>query len=162
MGSRRANADAIDKHSRRASPRAFRQGSRMKVEQPWLVLGLCFLLGFSGCGSAGPEVAPVRGMVTYQGAPLKEGGITFVPMEGRSAFGRIVDGQIVEVTTNTTGDGVIVGKAAVGIQATTNLGKMQGPHRPIIPQRYFDPATANLSAEIKAGDSNDLKFDLVD
>ncbi len=136
----------------------------MKLEQPHygLGLGLCLILGFAGCGRQGPVVAPVSGTVTYNGAPLKEGGITFAPSQGRSAFGRIVDGQIIEVTTNTTGDGVIVGTAAVGIQATTNLGKMQGPHRPIIPQRYFDPATANLSANIVAGEPNELRFDLVD
>ncbi len=136
--------------------------NRVQLRRVALAAGLCFLIGITGCGGGGPVVAPVSGTVTYKGTPLKDGGITFVPAEGRSAFGRIVDGQIVEVTTLKTGDGVIVGKATVGIQATTNLGKMQGPHTPLIPPRYFDPATANLTAEIKAGGPNELKFELVD
>lgn len=125
-------------------------------------VGLCFLVGFTGCGSGGPVVVPVHGTVTHQGIPLKKGGITFMPAEGRSAFGRIVDGQIVEVTTLKKGDGVIVGMARVAIQATTNLGEIQGPHTPLIPQRYFDPVTANLTVEIKADGPNELQFELVD
>ena len=136
--------------------------NRVQPRRVALAAGLCFLIGITGCGGGGPVVAPVSGTVTHKGTPLKEGGITFVPAEGRSAFGRIVDGQIVEVTTLKTGDGVIVGKATVGIQATTNLGKMQGPHTPLIPPRYFDPATANLTAEIKDGSANELKFELAD
>jgi len=125
-----------------------------------LGVGLCFLVGITGCGSEGPVVVPVRGTVTHRGIPLKNGGITFMPVQGRSAFGRIIDGQIVEVRTLKKGDGVIVGMASVGIQATTNLGKIQGPHTPLIPQRYFDPATANLNVEIKADGPNELKIEL--
>ena len=127
-----------------------------------LGVGLCCLIGITGCSNGGPVVVPVHGTVTHQGIPLKKGGITFMPAEGRSAFGRIVDGQIIEVTTVKKGDGVIVGTARVGIQATTNLGEIQGPHTPLIPQRYFDPVTANLIVEIKTDGPNELKFDLVD
>ena len=63
-----------------------------------------FLPGFlatvalaAGCGSDA-NVAPVTGTVTYKGEPLKQGTITFVPENGRPGNGKIVDGQIVEVT----------------------------------------------------------------
>lgn len=122
-----------------------------------LGLALCAL----GC-NRGPEYAPVTGTVHYRDKPVLAGGITFEPAEGRSAFGSIKDGKIVDVSTYKPGDGVRVGKARVGIQSTTNLGLPTGPHTPLIPPHYFDPNTSQLTVEIQAGGPNQLEFKLVD
>ena len=124
-----------------------------------VTVAICGIAAMAGCDH-GPQVVPVNGTVTYNGEPLKDGGITFAPPDARAAFGRVVDGKIVEVTTFEAGDGAITGPVKVGIQATTNLGKMTGPHDPLIPRRYFDPATSGLSVEIKADEPNEFNFEL--
>jgi hypothetical protein len=50
----------------------------------------------SGCGQSGPERVEVSGTVAYQGQPVKEGMIRFIPTKGTEgpAWGaRIVDGK---------------------------------------------------------------------
>lgn len=124
---------------------------------PWV--GCLLLSWLIGC-SRGPDYAPVSGTVKFRGVPLKAGGITFEPSEGRSAFGSIVDGKIVEVSTHRAGDGVRVGPVRIGIQSTTNLGSPVGPHTPLIPPHYFDPNTSQLTAEIRGDGPNELQLDL--
>jgi hypothetical protein len=49
-----------------------------------------------GCGPSGPERAVLSGTVTYQGQPVKEGVIRFIPIkgtEGPSWGAHIVDGR---------------------------------------------------------------------
>jgi hypothetical protein len=110
-----------------------------------------------GCGSG--NLAPVSGTVNYHGQPLKEGTIGFIPDKGRPAYGKIVDGKIVEVTTITRGDGVTVGHHKVQIQAISNASTMYAQHKSLIPDHYADPNKSGLTAEIKKG-SPALTFDL--
>lgn len=117
-----------------------------------LLLGL-----LAGCGDGG--LAPVAGTVTYKGQPLKEGTIVFHTAKGRPAHGRVKDGQIVEVTTVTLGDGVAVGPARVTVQAVTNAGDMYAKHTALVPNSYGDPDKSGLSADIKGG-PNALTFEL--
>ena len=126
--------------------------TRLRIALAGALLGLVV-----GCG--GPGVAPVEGTVTFKGEPLKEGTILFHPEKGRPAAGKIRDGKIVEVTTETLNDGVPVGRVRVAIQAITNADKMDGPHKSLIPEKYGEADKSELKAEITAG-KNDLKFDL--
>jgi hypothetical protein len=128
------------------------------IHVPWVLMTLLMWIS-SGC-DRGPHVVPVRGTVTYLGTPLAVGGITFEPEIGRSAFGRIENGKILDVTTFEPGDGVIVGRARVGIQSTTNLGLVIEPHDPLIPPRYFDPTTSGLTVEITANGDNEFTIPL--
>ena len=122
--------------------------------------GMSFWL--TGCRDEGPQVVPVSGTVTFEGQPLAEAGITFAPANGRAAFGMVKDGRIESVTTFQPDDGVIVGTVQVGIQSTTNLGKMTGPHRPLIPERYFDPATSGIEVAVTAEGPNEFLFELTE
>ncbi len=113
-----------------------------------------------GCGPRRPPLAPVSGQVTYEGKPLKTGKIQFLPAEGRSATGKIRDGRIEEVGTFDRGDGVLVGSHRVAIYAF--IREPVGMEAPpwVIPQRYGDPATSGLTAEIRSGKTNELTFEL--
>jgi len=111
----------------------------------------------AGCGGSG--FAPVAGTVTYNNEPLREGSIEFHPEKGRPAYGKIRDGKIVEVTTDTIGDGARVGPVRVTIQAVTGSGDMYAKHKSLVPDKYGDPAKSGLTADIKSK-ANDLKFDL--
>ena len=119
----------------------------------------CFLICVMGCDT-GPRILPVNGTVTYNGEPLAVGGITFEPFDGRSAFGTIENGSIVNVTTHARGDGVLEGACRVGVQATTNLGQPVGPHDPLIPARYFDPQSSGIVLEISRDSAQQLSIEL--
>ena len=132
---------------------------RLTWRSRFVCISFATLLVAFGC-NRGPQIRPVSGRVTFQGEPLALGGITFEPVNGRSAFGRVREGEIVDVTTFEPGDGVLVGTARVGIQSTTNLGKPVGPHTPLIPPAYFDPNTSNIVVEISADKANELLIEL--
>jgi hypothetical protein len=125
----------------------------------WLPLLVALL---AGCGDGLPQRAPVAGRVTYQGRSLEIGQIVFVPERGRSAFGKIRNSKIVDVTTFEKGDGVIVGNSKIGIKCVTNMDSIVGPHEPMIPTKYFDPDSAGLSTTIRPGELNKLNFELAD
>jgi hypothetical protein len=113
-----------------------------------------------GCGGGGPALSPVSGTVTFDGKPLAKGRICFQPAAGRPAYGDIVDGKIVDVTTLEKGDGAIVGAHKVGITSVEEAADMYTPSKSLIPGRYADPKKSGLSAEIKQGESNEVAFEL--
>lgn len=135
-----------------------------------LVLFLPLFL-LAGCG--GPNLAKVTGTVTYDDKPLAQGTIHFETPGARPATGKIVDGKIVEVTTYTTGDGVPVGSHKVAIYSLEG-GGAGGAKNPgdasagpaamqttsLIPTKYNDPEKSGLTAEVKSGGANELKFEL--
>jgi hypothetical protein len=121
------------------------------------VLGACCLVALSGCRGDGP--VPVTGTVTYKGTPLAQGTITFTPEEGRVAFGKIKDGKIVEVTTHTLDDGAAKGRNRVSIRSISNPDDMYAKQVSLIPEKYGDPNTSGLTAELASG-TNELSFDL--
>lgn len=126
----------------------------------------------AGCSDR-PTLAPVKGRVTLDGKPLAAGSITFEVKGARPATGRIVNGDIVEVTTYDPGDGAPVGQHKVSITANedpaaavvANPGDAKAPKgdymvgRSVIPGRYSDPNTSGLTAEVKKGE-NTVEFKL--
>jgi hypothetical protein len=101
-----------------------------------------------GCGRSGPERAVLTGTVTYQGEPVKEGLIRFIPIkgtEGPSWGAHIIDGRY-----NAYGKGgVPVGTQKVEIIAYRDrnvkraapptddmLADAQSPREQYIPQKY--------------------------
>jgi hypothetical protein len=77
-------------------------------------------LGF-GCSSGnGLNLAKVRGKVTYKGQPIKNGTVFFMPDEAKGTVGPAAVGTITSdgsyiMSTETAGDGVIVGSHKIGI-----------------------------------------------
>jgi hypothetical protein len=123
----------------------------------------------------------VTGTVSYKGEPVKNGTVVFEVDGARPATGKIVDGQITEVTTAVSGDGVPVGTAKIAVFATDapdepagepSAGANPGEQadmsdymgmgaKSLIPPHFNDPASSGLTAEIKAGD-NTVTLDLTD
>ena len=121
-------------------------------------------IGLFGCGekSEKAQLGKVSGSVEYQGKPLSQGAIAFIPEKGHSASGKIKDGQIVEVTTYEPGDGAPIGLHQVTISAVDNPNAdMYTKTKSVIPVKYTDPKQSGLNAQIKAGE-NVLKYDLKD
>src|SRR5262249_49705990 len=129
------------------------------------------VLACGGCKS-GVALAPVQGTVTLEGKPLAKGTIRFESTGHRPATGQILNGEIVELTTYQTGDGVPVGahkvaiwssaEAASAIVANPGESKVGGNYmsgKSLINTLYNDPETSGLTAEIKSGD-NVVTFEL--
>lgn len=129
-----------------------------------------------GCGPDRPPLGDVSGTVTYDGKLLEQGTIIFEVPGSRPTCGKIVNGQITELCTFVSGDGVPVGEARVAITATvarspstpTQAAASSNEPTPtagmvefeqLIPVKYGNPETSGLTATIEKG-RNSLSFDL--
>lgn len=117
------------------------------------------IFGTTGCGESGPSRASVQGMVTWEGKPVENGTISFIPLgEGVAASAKIVGGRYVIPES----EGPPVGPNQVQIFGMRNLGLREAgpPHPPgtmleateqIIPTEYNN--STRLSVDIQEGDN---------
>ena len=108
-----------------------------------------------GCSNGSPRLAPVTGTVRLDGHPLKHGLIIFEANDALPAKGKILNGQIVEVTTHRPNDGLLLGRKRIAVRPSYASGDNQA-----IPNRYHDSSTSNLTWEIVDGPNN-LVFSLL-
>lgn len=148
------------------------------LELPLLALVLASWLS-TGCGSSGPELVPIRGEVLYNGAPLTDGNIVYLPKESgasRQASGKIQpDGSFV-LTTFKNGDGVVPGEYNIVIyayaphpgepktreehEAIARAGQLKRGF--IIPERYVNPETSGLSDTVNSDHPGTKRVELTD
>ena len=132
------------------------------MRSTWMA-SLILLTLAAGCGDQKPALAPVRGHVTFRGAPLTGCAIVFTPDPERGgagplACGRIdADGGFVLVTGQEFG--AVPGWHRVTFKMLTPDSPTASPET-LLPARYSDPETSGQPAEIKAGQSNVLEFRL--
>jgi hypothetical protein len=111
-----------------------------------------------GCSDNLPNVAPVRGVVEFDGKPLsgfQHAAVAFTPKGGRPAKGTISlkDGSF-ELSTYAPGDGARIGHHTVAVSATVDepsahsTDKYQGV-RSVIPERFANRDTSGLTYEVK-------------
>jgi hypothetical protein len=122
----------------------------------------------NGCGGELPEVAPVRGVVTFDGQPLpkfKNAAVIFTPQQGRTAKSIIApaDGSF-ELTTYETGDGARIGTHSVSVSATVDDATVKTEKgypgiRHVLPQKFADRDTSGLTFDVKPG-SNVVEIQL--
>jgi hypothetical protein len=124
-----------------------------------LLLIVAAVLPLAGCGAS--DKTPVEGTVTIDGEPLAEGRIGFYPKEGRPAYGEIVDGRYT-LTTLEPGDGALIGRHRVTVQADkpADPNDAFSDRIPLIPEKYFNPDSSGLTAEVTADGDNTFNFDL--
>jgi hypothetical protein len=104
---------------------------------------------------------------------LKSGKIRFEAPGVKPATGKIVNGEIVELTTFKDNDGVPVGShkvavwaledAASAVVANPGEGKIGANYmggKSLIPDVYGNPATSGLTAEVKSSGDNTVAFEL--
>lgn len=121
-------------------------------------LGLCLLLGLAMLGCSG-SWGNASGEVTVDGTALKEGVITFHPVEGgATAYGQVTAGAFTISTGQKTG--LKAGKYRVTVSAmtipepgSTETAKM------LTPVKYSRTETTDLEATVTGG-SNRFKFEL--
>ncbi len=115
-----------------------------------LVLGI-------GC-QRGPQLAPVRGTVLYDGKPLQFGSVMFQPPSGQPARGVIQQDGSFQLSTFRLGDGAVVGMNQVRVacwegqrpaasgNAATGEVALGGS---LIPKKYTSFENSGITIEVK-------------
>ncbi|MFO0843359.1 MAG: carboxypeptidase-like regulatory domain-containing protein [Gemmataceae bacterium] len=151
----------------------------------WPAAALAAAAGFgllsAGCGrSDRPPLGRVSGTITYNEQPLAKANVIFFPdKEGiRSGMGVTDEQGRYTLFTYDPGDGAPVGKHKVTVTlrgapqkvdmhpsvVNKALGEAYyeqaaATGKPLIPEKFFNPMTSGLAAEVKSG-SNTLDFAL--
>ena len=139
-----------------------------------LLLLVCSLFGFTGCGPKGPVVYPVTGIVTLDGKPIQGASVSFLPKQAASeddisgpleAYGQTdADGKYF---LSTTRGSAIDGGTTVG-EYNVTVAKMRMANAPptdssgggggfvprfeyTIPQVFDKAETAKISVEVVKG-----------
>jgi len=124
----------------------------------WLLLPLLSLLSLAGCSKPGrPGYHTVTGRVTFDGQPLENGFVQFVPVDSKTSpeSGRIAKGMYRLQSK--------AGKVTVHILSTRLTGKMDpvmgtAIEEMFIPERYN--SNSELKADVVADKANVIDFDL--
>lgn len=125
--------------------------------------GVSLLIGVTGCGN--PGMAKVSGTVTWQGTPVPDAVVQFLPTSKPGAGGRTDAEGRFSLTTLKPGDGAYVGQGRVTITPYVEWVGSDNPRplsrpRPDIPERYRTPDKTPLTAEVVAGKKNVIDFKL--
>jgi hypothetical protein len=130
---------------------------RKRVSVRLLLAAAAILQVIVGCGAkphVDPNRARVSGTVTFEGQPLKAGSISFDSTE--SGMGTMV--SIKEGGTYST-DRVPLGANVVTIE--TESLQFGSPHLYMkIPAKYADPSKSGLEVNVKAGENENVNFEL--
>ena len=149
------------------------------------------IVGFAAVGGCNSEIkyehAKVHGKVTYQGKPVTFGSVLFMPVETpkegiiQPASGSINSDGTYELTSQSA-SGAILGEHKVvviaveggkiaprpatakdGVQAPVAAikGSKELDFKSVIPKKYSDPTTTNLTRKVVAGD-NAIDIELTD
>ena len=136
----------------------------------------------AGCSDGGPPnrkpTKKVTVTVSYKGAPLEGATITFLPqgadVKECVAYGKTDAQGKAKMKTYVEGDGAVVGTHKVLLDKSESVGGQKvdvdspqyDPSAPPatvkyhVPQKYGNPATSGLSAEVKESGPNEFTFDL--
>jgi hypothetical protein len=148
-----------------------------QIRRAMLVVGVILV---AGCGSKSElDLIPLRGEVTYNGQPLTEGTVLYVPetsSSGRQASGAIQSDGSFALTTTQRDDGVMKGEYQIvvhayaarprepetreEVEAMAASGELERKH--IIPKKYTEPTTSGLTDTVDDSHSGFKQIDLVD
>lgn len=131
-----------------------------------IILLVLLVFSVSGCLKRGPQLAPVKGKVTYKGKPLPFGSVILQPAAGQPAIGAIQSDGTFQVQTPGHGDGAPVGVNRIQIICYEKIepktpGGEIGMGKSLIPQKYTSYTTSGLTIDVQPG-GNDLILDLKD
>ena len=117
-------------------------------------LGIVVLLTLGGCSKVGPELAPVSGRVTLDGAPVVATEVMFYPVGEKSpSVGRTDDDGRYLLRYKRGVEGGSIGPNIVRLKTLTEITH----GRQLVPERFI--TGSDLRREVKAGD-NTFDFEL--
>lgn len=141
---------------------------RLVLQRSAIVLLGCSLI--AGCGGTDeelPPTAPVSGVVTYKGEPVKEAQVTFHPQrDGNPGTGRTEENGSFIITTYDAHDGAVPGIHVVTVELFPMGGlpgmEIETTGATPIPKKYADASKSPLRLEVKADSANDFQIELED
>ncbi|MDR2116585.1 MAG: hypothetical protein LBP87_09420 [Planctomycetaceae bacterium] len=146
------------------------------------IIILVVILLVAGCSKYNrPPLVQVEGTVQYKGEPLEKGTLVFDITGSTTGNAEIVNGQIVNPTTFSSGDGIPVGNAKIAVYATKE--KVKPPSRKtdskypeghpgnttnssmsatisLIPEKYNNPQTSGFTCTLEKGKINTIHLEL--
>mgnify|MGYP004445927293 CR=1 FL=1 len=143
------------------------------------LLALCALVltVIPACGKGAIKTEGVTGKVTFNGAPLADATVFFIPVgEGNQSYGKTDANGVYKLQTllGAADAGTTPGKYQVRFEAVENVptGKMLTDSttgeeyervdvQSVIPRQYTDEKTSGFEVEVVKG-SNTFDFDLTD
>jgi hypothetical protein len=141
----------------------------MQQQGWWCAPGLMIAaLALAGCGSNnGLSLGRVQGKVTYKGAPVKFGTVSFVPdaskgTDGPIAMGNIKDDGTYVLSTSDAGDGAVVGHhkiSVVGLDPTPIPGEKAVPTPEESPLEVMKARAKGLHTARAAGKAANAKVE---
>jgi hypothetical protein len=131
------------------------------------IVALCtILVGLTGCGTDGPELGSVSGVVTLSGTPVADAHVTFSPTGGRPSSATTDSSGRYVLEYSASHEGALIGNHAVRISTKRDAFSAEGegavdvPAREeVIPARYN--TETELAVDVEAG-SNTFDFVLED
>ena len=121
-----------------------------------LAVGFALVSLFGGCDSSGAgRLVPVRGKVTYEGQPLTTGSLAFKPDAEKGNTSKFEPAATIEADGNyrlftAEREGAPLGwyKVSVVAQAPADEKNPYAATKSLIPTRYAETGTSNLSVEV--------------
>ncbi len=141
----------------------------------------CVFLGvllLNGCSrSDAPSMAKAKGTLTYQGKPLADATLLFVPEKGPPAFAKSDASGNFQLTTKSPGDGGAVGTHKVTVskvgppkgmtaeqfeklKTSAGAGTQVPQGTSIVPDKYTRTESTPLTATVEAGKANEISLKL--
>ena len=123
-----------------------------------LLSAAIFVFGFGCSPGNGLNLAKVRGKVTYKGQPIKRGTVFFMPDDSKGTIGPPAVGSITSngsyiMSTESAGDGVIVGSHKIGITGLEEkpVGSEASAATPESDPKSYMKTKANDAAAARSG-----------
>ena len=135
--------------------------SKLGPTSAWLMAIACIVL--CGCGPKRPELVPVTGTVVYQGQPVAEAQVTFMPVGARPANGQTDAEGKFQLTTYEKNDGAVPGEHSVTVSKMVDTGKKQNSYAVMesaLPEKYQSPKLSGITQKVSAEGPNDFRIEL--
>ncbi|MFO0798919.1 MAG: hypothetical protein U0804_15735 [Gemmataceae bacterium] len=116
----------------------------------------CAGVTFSGCGTKGPELYPVKGTVLVNKKAAEHATVVLHPVNPAASDapkprGKVTADGSFTLTTHTAGDGAPAGEYRVTVEQWLAGARADDPPANRLPAKYADPNTSGLTATIAAG-----------
>lgn len=138
-----------------------------------VVCGLVMIWGCSGSGGNVPKTVPVTAIVKYKGQPVEGATVSFVTTGTGISASALTDATgkaVMRAGPNIPGvapGNYTVTISKVSIETIPNPQDPDGP--PLrtekklgVPERYGDPKTSGLKADVSEGGNKEFTFELTD
>jgi len=127
-----------------------------------------FVAGCGGGPADAPKTVPAKGTVTVDGKGIAKLAVVFMPDHGKIATGETDSEGHFTLTTNTSGDGAVVGTYKVAVTPIVEVSPLQPgmdgyvkPAPPPYNKKYLEHAKSGLTLTVDSDPAkNDFKLEL--